>query len=94
MCIDERHGRLVLSAFRVQGQNGQVGADVVPVEGHEGPGGCDEVSMGTETADGEISNQVLELRDHRRGVFVLGRLEPPSHGYDEGGLLQCTGKMF
>ena len=52
---------LVLSALGVERQDGQVGPVGVPVEGHVGRAGRDEVAMGAVAADRLKEGRVLGL---------------------------------
>ena len=52
---------LVLSALGVERQHGQVGPVGVPVEGHVGRAGRDEVAMGAVAADRLKEGRVLGL---------------------------------
>jgi len=87
--VEERHG-LALPAAVVQRKDSDTGPGVLPVEGHEGAGGGDVVPVRLVAAHADLADAGLRLGHNGCGIFVLGSLESPGHGY---WLLGCDGGL-
>lgn len=78
MAMEQRH-RLALAPAIVQRQDGDTGAGVLPVEGHEGGRGGDIVAVRLIAAHADLADAGLRLGHNGCGIFVLGSLEAPRH---------------
>lgn len=78
--MEERHG-LALPAAVVQREDSDAGPGVLPVEGHEGAGGGDVVTVRLVAAHADLADACLRLGHNGCGIFVLGSLESPGHGW-------------